>query len=185
MSIIDHFESHLGPLAEGWPDSAVAGPIQVARFSNVPSSGVSTYATVGLGLHVLEMPDDRRVRQELILIAEPAFAEKDIVKFLLAAADSLLTKHHAVLRGEVIGDAKATPIVPGSSCTRVYAGIPVVFEESIQVYEGSSPATVIVWLIPITSQESAYVRERGWDAFESLLEESQPDLFDLARKSIV
>lgn len=185
MSIVDHFESHLGLIAEGWSDSAGACPVQVVRFNDSPSSGVSTYATLGFGLHILAMPRGRQVRQELILIAGPAFAGKDVAAFLGAAADALLAKHHAVLRGEVIGDAEAAPIVPGSSCTRVYAGIPVVFEESIHVYEGSTPPTVIVWLIPITSEESAYIRERGWDDFESLLEQSQPDLFDLARKSIV
>ena len=128
MSIVDHFESHLGQIAEGWSDSADAWPVQVARFNDVPWSGVSTYATIGLGLHILEMSGGRQVRQELILIAGPAFAGKDVARFLRAAADALLAKHRAVLRGEVIGDAEAAPSVPGSSCTRVYAGIPVVFE---------------------------------------------------------
>jgi len=185
MSIINHFELHLGPIAQGWFAPRDERAIQVAKHANAPCESLCTYATLGLGHHLLAMPGGREVRQELLMISDDTVADEVVIKLLSATSDALLSEHRAVLRGEVIGDATATPIAPGSSCARLYAAIPAVFEESFQVYEESSPATVIVWLIPITLEESAFIRNCGWDCFESLLEKGQPDLFNWARASVV
>ena len=50
---------------------------------------------------------------------------------------------------------------------------------------GNGRAAAVVWLVPIHSSEHEFVRRHGWSAFEELLQERDPDLFDPLRPSIV
>lgn len=181
--ITKHLEAHLGTIARGWSDENHHQTPSVVRFDNVPEKQVATFSTLGLSAHILKMRDAREVREEFILAVRQPIPQEQILLFIFAAADGLLTDHRALLRGELIGDG--TPIVPGSSCSYAYSAIPTLFADTFHVDESTTPPTVMVWLIPITAQEATYVKVSGWDAFETLLEERQPDLFDLARGSIV
>ncbi len=49
MTIIEHLETNLGLIAEGWKnDSAVGDVLQVVRFADQPFKGASTFSTIGL-----------------------------------------------------------------------------------------------------------------------------------------
>lgn len=182
MSIVGHFESHLGQIAGGWSDDEGSGSLQVVRFPGQPVPDVSCYATLGLSEHVLAMPRGREVRQELVFCAYDRFPAGDVASFLMSFGESLVPGHRALLRGDVIGPGEA--VIPGSSLNAVYASVPVVFDDSFGTYERSTPATVVVWLIPLSAAEAGFVRQKGWSAFEELLEDADPDLFDLERPSL-
>ncbi|MET7355502.1 suppressor of fused domain protein [Streptomyces mirabilis] len=69
--------------------------------------------------------------------------------------------------------------------TSLYAGLPVYFDDdffSVTIENGSDVA--IVWLIPITDQETDFIREKGWEAFEDALVRQDPDLLDPARPQL-
>ena len=183
MTIAEHLESHLGAIAEGWGSPAGESGVQVVRFRDQPDAGVSTYATLGLSDHILEMTGERRVRQELLVAAHDRFPSGKVASFILTLAESLLTDHRALLRGDVIGPAE--PIIPGSTARAVYATLPVVYEDSLASYEDITPPGVVVWLLPLLGTEVNYIRTHGWSAFEDRLEATDPDLFDLERESIV
>lgn len=51
--------------------------------------------------------------------------------------------------------------------------------------EGITPPARFYWLVPIHDEEADFVRRQGFDAFESVLEERQTDLFEPSRPSAV
>jgi len=64
--------------------------------------------------------------------------------------------------------------------------MPICLPEEFSTYESSTGETRgIVWAIPITRQEAFFVRDNGWEAFVDLLQEHDPDLLDMHRKSVV
>lgn len=182
MSIIEHMEKHLGTIAEGY-EADSEGAVSVLRFENIPEKEVVTYTTLGLSEHVLKVSEFKSVRQELIFSAYREYSSDDIVSFLISFSDYICIKHDALLRGEVIGPSSS--IVKGTNMNSIYASIPVLYRNDLRTYYGSDPATVFVWLIPLTDQESMYVKDRGWEDFEDALENSEVDLWDLNRPSLV
>jgi len=59
------------------------------------------------------------------------------------------------------------------------------FDSGLATMADSNPATVFVWLIPITGQEAEFVKSTGWSKFEDILERSSPDFWDLDRESVI
>lgn len=89
----------------------------------------------------------------------------------------------ALLRGEIVDLGQ--PISDGLEVCAVYVTNPTVFGDRLLAIDSERPPLVFVWLIPITAAEVIFVRDQGWSAFEAKLEAEDPDLWDLARKSIL
>jgi hypothetical protein len=102
---------------------------------------------------------------------------------LQGIANEILDSRQPLLRGDVIGPRG--PLVSGSDITSLYAAIPVYFPDSFASCRVGDTSIAIVWLIPISSREAAFVRENGWPAFEELLVQIDPDLTNPFRPSIV
>jgi hypothetical protein len=63
--------------------------------------------------------------------------------------------------------------------------LPVYFDDdffSVTIENGSDVA--VVWLIPITAEETAFIRDEGWEAFEDALVRQDPDLLDPDRPQL-
>ncbi|MEV4148370.1 suppressor of fused domain protein [Amycolatopsis sp. NPDC049691] len=98
-------------------------------------------------------------------------------------AEELLASHEALLRGDVVGPRG--PLVPGSEMQALYAAIPVYQDDdfaAVDLADGTRAA--IVWLVPISAGEAAYVASHGWKAFEDELVRHDPDLLDLGRAEL-
>lgn len=182
-SIIAHLERHLGQLHRGWAPAAEPCGVQVCLFQNQPILNVSTFSTAGMSEHILAMPRDREVRQELLMAVRSELEAPDISQLLFHVAQPIVDQHRAALRGEVI--ALGYPIRPQSALTNLYVSIPVVFPDSLSTYSDTTPETVFAWLIPISESEAVFIRMHGWSRFEDALEQADPDLFDLHRKPIL
>ena len=182
-SLVEHIENHLGTIDQGWSLQKPSNSIQVVRFNNSPVVKASTYVTVGLSHHILQMPQGRQVRQELVFTAYDRFRAEEIASFLLTFSGYIAMRHKALLRGQVIGPTE--PIISSTTMRAIYAAIPVLFSDSFATYDGSSPPTVFVWLFPLYSLEVSYVQHNGWSKFEDLLEGENPDLLDLNRQPVV
>ena len=182
-SLVEHIESHLGKMDSGWTLQEPLTNVQVVRFRDRPAVGISTYVTIGLSYHILQMSEGREVRQELVFATYDHFNTEGIASFLLTISDYIVKKHKALLRGQVVGPSD--PIIHGISLNAVYAAIPVLFDDSFVTFDYTSPPTVFVWVLPLHASEANYVRHNGWDTFEHLLEEKDPDLLDLKRLPLV
>lgn len=185
--LIDHFENRLGRMLGAWspPADAVQGAPQVACFREGQLAGVQAFATVGLSRAPLEHPaSGRRFHLELLACerADRATGYGHFPDVLEHVAGQLMVSGQAILRGDVV--PLPTPL-PGGTMTALYAGLPVYFDDeffSVTVENGS--AVAIVWLIPITEQETAFIRANGWPAFEDLLVRQDPDLLDPVRPQL-
>lgn len=152
-------------------------------FADRPAAGVTTLATLGLSTAVLSMGGNREVRQELLLAFADADGTEELAKLLLSVAEGMLDRGRALARGEVIGNHPSTPV--GTVPPELYASMPVVYPQGLTTLADSNPATVFVWLVPLRVPETEFIRAKGWNAFEDLLQDADPDLFDLRRVSIV
>jgi hypothetical protein len=182
-SLIAHIEGLLGHIDSGWSTGSGSTQIQVAKFVDQPFRCATTYVTLGLSDHVFSMPRAREVRQEFVFTAYDRFPGEQIASFMLTFCERLIVMKQALLRGDVVGPSD--PIIPGVAVNAVYATVPVVFDDAFHTYSGSSPPTVMVWLLPLLSSEAGFVKRNGWSQFEDILETEDPDLWDLNRKSII
>lgn len=185
-SIIDFLEKNLGKLKGGWHSSAgdSQNDFQVALFPNVPFEGAATFSTIGVSDYPLWNAEHKTFFQEAVIVAKKEFGVNNLPGILMQVADSLLDSGHLILRGEVIGPAG--PLFEGSKLEALYATSPVYFDTDFHIFKQTSEKEIIiVWLVPITKNEAAYIMEFGWEPFENLLEKVDPDLTDFHRDSIV
>jgi hypothetical protein len=183
MTLISHIESTLGQIEQGWSFEECSESVQVVRCRNQPFDSVVTYLTVGLSNFSSSMPQGRKIRQELVFTANENFSARQIASFMLTFSNYILARNQALLRRDIIGPSE--PLISDVAVNSVYASIPVLFDESFSTYTDSSPHTVMVWLIPLLTEEANFVKDRGWSLFEDVLELENPDLMDLNRGSIV
>ena len=62
---------------------------------------------------------------------------------------------------------------------------PYPFGPGFEVFEDGDRSTVVLWLVPILAAEAQYVRERGHQALEQIIETRQANVADPARESVV
>ncbi|QUW78585.1 suppressor of fused domain protein [Streptomyces mirabilis] len=185
--LIDHLESRLGRMLGAWspPAGAPQGTPQVACFREGQLSGAQAFATIGLSRTPLWDPtSDRHFHLELLACenASRTTGYGHFPEVLEYVAGQLVASGRAILRGDVL--PLPAPL-PGGVMTCLYAGLPVYFDDdffSVTVENGSDVA--IVWLIPITAEETAFIREKGWEAFEDALVRQDPDLLDPDRPQL-
>ena len=182
MTLINHIEKHLGKIDKGWKLKHKQSPIQVVRFIDQPFEGMTTYMSLGLSKHPLNLKQGKDIHQELIFSAHEKYPSEQIASFLVTFAEYLLSRKKALLRGDVVGPS--TPLIPGVPVNSVYSSIPVFFDDSFYVYKGHQLPTVFVWLIPLLEDECKFIKQDGWNSFEDMLESKNPDLLDLDRSSI-
>jgi hypothetical protein len=180
MNMIQHLERHLGEINFGWSDKATN--LQVVLFKNQPTPAISTFSTLGLSNEILDIGDNKKVRQELIFSVYEKYESEQIVRLLINLAERLIETGRGLLRGEII--VPDSSFIDGTSIVGIYASIPVFFEESFHLNEEFNPPVVIVWLIPLLREEIDFLRRYGWNSFESELENRDCDFWDINRKAI-
>lgn len=93
----------------------------------------------------------------------------------------MVQRNLGLQRGQIIGPAG--PLFGGSDLTALYVAAPSYLPDEFQIFHADGHVE-IVWLVPITDAEAAYVHTHGWPAFEEILEEHGPDLADVNRQSV-
>jgi hypothetical protein len=65
-----------------------------------------------------------------------------------------------------------------------YAANPLCFPDEFASYHEDDREVVLVWLMPISRKEAAFVRAQGWSRFEDELVKADLDLTDLRRRTL-
>ncbi len=180
--MIKHLEDHLGKINFGWKDPSIGRNLQVVSFANTPFDGVTTYSTLGLSEQILPMGTNL-IRHELIFSAYNRFNSEEIASFLSTFAESMVKDNKALLQGDCVGPS--SPVILGTLLNSIFVSHPSIINKDLSVYYGSAPPTIFAWVVPIHEAEAEFIRAKGWKAFDSLLEEKDPDLWDLHRTAIV
>lgn len=157
--------------------------IQVARYEDCPFAGAVTFCTSGLSHPLLSQATRSPIRVELVFSCYPRFGSWRPESLPAMVAQSLLESHQAPLQGGTVGPAG--PIKPGSSLDGFYYSSPWAFPDEFEEFRMEDGPVLFVWLVPVTSMEIRFIKQRGWLAFDALLEAKDPDLWDLERPSLV
>lgn len=198
--LLDHYELRLGSCARRWindprdPQGSLADVAglaeqeiyQVLKFEHQPVQSVNTFVTYGLSRHVLDTHDPPlkptcAVRMELLACVSEAIPDAAIAYLLMSFGNAMLRKKQAPMSGEIID--WHTTIFEDPRFRYLYCTEPLLFPEGLAVFEGSSPETVIAWLLPVTEAEAKYAMNVGFEKFNDLLRAERPDVFAFDRRA--
>jgi hypothetical protein len=183
--LVAHFEQFLGPIASGWmkdPDGSHL-PFQVVRYARGPDIGSVAYSTLGFSRRPLPSADGTLLRQEFVVLATKSLPVEYVLGMVRDVAVTAAANGRAPQQGDVFGPVP--PPVPNSSMVAAYAAMPVYFDDAFATHQNPSGEVVeVVWLVPITTTEARYVRSHGWEGFEDLLADQDPDLVDVYRAEV-
>jgi hypothetical protein len=184
--LIEHLEQYLGDIVVGYgkDEDGKKLPFQIVRFENAPPNTV-TLVTLGFSAARLGIgAAGRRVRQEYLMTMNAGWDSRNIPAVIHQVAMEAYEKDTGYVRGQVIGPRGT--LVSGTAIEALYVTLPVYFPDGFHVYQPEEGEPIVLaWLVPITAAEARYAGEKGWEAFEDLLAEVDPDLRDLGRVSIV
>lgn len=126
----------------------------------------------------------KRIRHELFLVSYSDFGDQNIPGILQQVAQLAIDRKTAYLHGDIIGPYGK--MFENLEMEALYVTLPVYFPDSFFVYSGEDNIQIVqAWLIPITFKEANFIKQNGWEKFEDLLEELDPDLIDFTRPSII
>jgi Suppressor of fused protein (SUFU) len=181
-----HIERFLGRIEVGWTKAphGAALPFAVLRAEPPALGGLTVFSTLGLSNFPMMSPQRRSIRHEFVVACDSHFRETNIPAVMQQLGIQVLDANEPVLRGDFIGPRGA--LFGQQLITGFYAAVPTFLPDDFGTGPiGDGTAAVFVWLIPVTTAEIEWGRQHGWVEFESRLEELSPDLFDLARRSIM
>jgi hypothetical protein len=187
-SLLERVESHysrfLGTTSsvrsitlKGHPE----GHYHLIEYIGVPCEGAKTLATLGFCDVPLHM-----FRQEFLFLCYDQFISGDLIALLAFVAKVVSENNHPLLHGTVL--PPAGPLLEYTSMEALYVGTLMYFntsDESFDVLKADSTSVLISWLIPLHSSEAGWIGEHGYDAFEDLIIDRDPDLMDLERPPLV
>ncbi|PKR48927.1 suppressor of fused domain protein [Thalassospira marina] len=183
MSIIDHIESYVGPIQEGWKDKRSGLNIQIIRCCDEIDESVDHFLSLGFSDFVLEVSPEKNARHEF-LFSVRFFDDYSLVfSFLMTICEAVIVRAKAVLRGQYI--RLPADVAAEMGFDALYCSIPMLQDHGFSGYDKVDPPVIFVWLIPIYSTELEFIEMNGWDRFEDMMVEQQPDLFSLSRKHII
>lgn len=81
--------------------------------------------------------------------------------------------------------AVGRPWLPGSACDHLLVGRPYSYPDEFEYLSLDGLVVHFLWLVPITRAEAEWCGEHGRERFEDLLEESDAEITDPGRPSLV
>jgi hypothetical protein len=185
-SFAAHLSAFLGPPVGCWPvdPNGHRMPFQIRAFAGGPVRRVVTYATAGLWKKPLSGREPgARVREELLLMVRDTPDAELLPGILLQVVAEALGEKRAWMPGDVIGPRG--PLLPDAEAQALYVSAPSYLPDAFHLWRGPNGERVgVLWLVPITRAEAAFVRKHGSAAFEEVLVAEQPDLLNVMRTSV-
>lgn len=185
-SFAAHLSAFLGPPVGCWPvdPNGHRMPFQIRAFAGGPVRRVVTYATAGLWKKPLAGKEPGvRVREELLLMVRDTPDAELLPGILLQVVAEALGEKRAWMPGDVIGPRG--PLLPDAEAQALYVSAPSYLPDAFHLWRGPNGERVgVLWLVPITRAEAAFVRKHGSAAFEEVLVAEQPDLLNVMRTSV-
>lgn len=150
---------------------------------NRPDIGLSTYSTIGLSEYPIAIADKqgREIRVEFIGMCGSDFTE--FPNILASCAFNIIKDHYSCAPGMVNLNV-IDEYYSGLEMRHIYYTIPSYWDNLQGHLIGDH---IVNWLfaIPISDNELNYLNENGIEAFEELLENSNTEVYDIYRRSIL
>jgi hypothetical protein len=155
--------------------------IDVARFVDVPEAGLTTYAS--LGLSNVPWPDQRpRIEIMLACKQELTVAPQIVANAAFHVMDTSFYPTPGAMVRDLIGVMHAGEL--SQRLPHVYFGVPRRWGLRLPLDEGM-PAITITMAVPVSEPEYHYWKANGDRALETRFTESQIEVADLNRVSVI
>ena len=180
---IIHETVKLTPKVVSYSDETTKYKVDIYIGENRPDIGLSTYSTIGLSEDPIAMTDNqgRDIRVEFI-----GMCGSDFTKFpniLASCAFNIIKDHYSCAPGMVNLNV-IDEYYDGLEMRHIYYTIPS-YWENLQGHIIDDHIVNWLFAIPISDNELNYLNENGIEAFEDLLENSDTEVYDIYRKSII
>lgn len=189
MSADEVYDGVSQHLADFWPDNPqedftwTLGPIgtrlprfRVRRIAPAQRADPWVYATVG----AWEAGGEQE-GQEFFILA-PAESPRH-VETLAMVTDFHADPRYRLSVGRTVHIGR--PWAEGSAADHLLVALPYPYGSKLEHCVAAGHHVQFLWLVPITGTEAGYVRDRGLEAFERLLEDSNADVIAPDRRSLV
>ena len=185
--LIQHMELLFGRIQAGFsvPEDLTPTPgVQYAKFREGTVPNATVISTVGLSrFELASSTKDKTIRQELFTMFRDGELPKNAAAVLHQIVIARLDRRAAVLHGEVLRGEGL--VFPGTNFVGLFATLPVYYPDEMWVCKEDGADVILCWLLPITDQEWRFISQNSASEFEALLDQTQFELFDLNRPSVV
>jgi len=165
------------------PETGEQAAFAVATFRDQPVEGAFTLVTIGLSERPFRGPSGEAVRQELLVCAWDRFFGEALYQTLFSMAHLLRESGETANPGTVY--ELPQPMGTEVPWRHLFLYPPGYHPDELQPIRLDRGEVEVCWLIPVTPEETDFVEREGPEAFDDLLERTDPDLMDLARGSVV
>ncbi|WP_330949340.1 suppressor of fused domain protein [Virgibacillus sp. MG-45] len=164
-----------------WDENNVSN-IDLLTTVNRPFDGVSSYSTIGLSDHSIELTVDETPLQ-IEIVGASATDYEQFPNILASCAFCIINSKFSVSHGKVFRDI-IKMYYPNTEMKHVLFVSPFLWED-LKTLE--FPNKKVAWLlaVPISENEYLFAQEKGTDSLEELFEQEEIDIFDLERESIL
>ncbi|PPK69565.1 suppressor of fused domain protein [Actinokineospora auranticolor] len=171
------------PTVTRFYDDDERNAVDVLEVPDSPAGGVTSYATLGLSDHPLELDGEEYPARVEILGACDSSVEF-FANVVSTAAFCVVNDKWFCAPGAVFPEV-VRMYAPESPLPHLFFVSPFLWGDDPGTLE--LPDKTVAWLmvVPISDSERDYLDANGPDALEALFEEKQIDLFDLTRPPVV
>jgi Suppressor of fused protein (SUFU) len=165
--------------AFSWQEGSIATRFPAFRVGRGRASHRSSWCYVTLGAWQATR-DDHHALEYFILSPRPtAFHIETLVELTLQWADA----DPKPSLGSIIDTGR--PWIDDAAADHFFVTLPYPFGPGFENVVHDDLHIQIMWLLPITKAEAAFIQQRGIDAFEQLAESSNVEFADPQRASLV
>jgi hypothetical protein len=158
--------------------------VHVIEGNEKPYPGFNSYSTFGLSKYELNgVKGKMPFRVELI--SGSVSTVYNYAKILVAAADYFIQTKTCYGPGSLIQSGTTRAQIGYPQMPHMYITIPAYWQHNFGGVKLSSYEVKFLCVFPISEKELRYCEKYGSDKFETLLEESEADVFNISRLSVI
>lgn len=178
-----HDTIQLTPKVLSYADESEEHHIDMYIGANRPDIGLTTYSTIGLSEYSIGLKNKagKEIRVEFIGMCDSDFLE--FPNIIASCAFNIIKDNYSCAPG-MVNPNVIDLYYDGLEMRHIYYTYPIYWDS---LREKSVDDHIVKWLlaIPISDNELEYLNKNGVEAFESLLEQNDTEVFDIYRKSTV
>lgn len=183
-SVSDFLRERLGGVTSvhAYYDADESHVVAVVDADGSPDATLQACATASLHAYPNEL-EGQDIRVEFLLVGSSGSPE---IAEIVATSAFFVIKDHWLAAPGVVFPGMVLEHVPTTTTPNLMWQEPFDFDDMGTVeISGVAPAVHLLQGVPLSDPEVSYLREFGFDALTSLLEEKKVDHFDLFRASVV
>lgn len=172
------------PPIRRFADESGTSEVFVATFRDNPQSGVNTVATIGLSEFPL-MKEGLEFSSRVEFVAAAGSSYDGIDNIVATLAFGVMNSKWFCAPGVIFPGVVALHPGVSNTMTDIYFSYPFLWDDRLKSSEIAGRTVAWLLAVPISERETEYARKHGPQKLEQLFEQSNIDIFNLNRDSVV